>query len=58
MCVTLLPERTHASLLLAPFSSYDLFQTDTDTVKILKIRTTKIFAVIILKFEQDGFTVQ
>ena len=29
---------------------------NANTVKILNIRTPKTFAVITLKFEQDGFT--
>ena len=32
--------------------------SSTCTVKILKIRTPEKFAVITLKFNQDGFTVQ
>ena len=34
-------------------------QSNTDYhKKILKIRTPKTFAVVTLKFEQDGFTVE
>ena len=32
--------------------------SDQITVKVLKIQTTEKLAVIIIKFEQDGFTVE
>ena len=35
--------------------TYDFYE---GTVKILKIQTPEKFAVITLKFEQDGFTVE
>ena len=40
------------------FGKVSVFQNKycTPTIKILNIRTPKTFAVITLKFEQDGFT--
>ena len=36
----------------------DIADPDPTTVKILKIQTSKKFAVITLKFEQQGFTIE